>query len=210
MALLASAPGMSGGGSSTNRIGRVHALILHELADDQVLVAVLAGDRKHAAREVLQRPCRQVLAHDDRGPVAVAEVHDPDLDALLAQLHRERRDHERRVEPSALQRLHDRRKVRKALRLEARGRLVFDAKSVTGHVRWQVTGRNPTASVSRAAAGGFRRRGAARCHGCSRSTARSATKARAPALQRTNGDDIALMLSSSPVRCSTSDSRPSR
>ena len=34
-------------------------------------------------------------------------------------------------------------------------RLVFDAKSVTGHVRWQVTGRNPTASVSRSLSGGL-------------------------------------------------------
>ena len=86
-----------------------------------MLVAVLAGDREHAPLEVLQRRGRQILAHHDGGPVAVAEVRDPHPDALLAQLHRERRNHERRVEPPALHRLDHGREIGEALRLEARG-----------------------------------------------------------------------------------------
>ncbi len=90
--------------------------------------------------------------------------------------------------------------------------LVFDAKSVTGHVRWQVTGRKPTARVSRGAA--FCATVAAvsgRCHGLLRSTPNTTRSNSAPRLQRTSGERI---IGRSPCRArrrrsdSASSSRP--
>ena len=61
--------------------------------------------------------------------------------------------------------------------------LVRDAKSVTGHVRCQVTGRNPTVSVSRAPAESIRD-----CQGLNRSTAISPNAATAMNTRFVNGD----------------------
>ena len=213
---------MSGGGSSTKRIvRRVHALVLHQLADDQVLVAVLAGDREHASREVLQRRRRQVLAHHDGRSVAVAEVRDLDLDALLAQLHRQRRDHERRVEPAALHRLDDRRKVGEALRLEARGaaglrRVVGDrARQMAGdgqepdgeRLARPMPSRRTAPSPPAATAAAAARRGARRRRGRRRPSGRAAKTL--GSCRFSSGRSRLRQLGRSRPPVSTSDSSPS-
>ena len=61
--------------------------------------------------------------------------------------------------------------------------LVRDAKSVTGHVRCQVTGRNPTVSVSRAPVDSIRD-----CQGLNRNTAISPNAMTATTMRFANGD----------------------
>src|SRR5690349_23016246 len=62
--------------------------------------------------------------------------------------------------------------------------LVRVAKSVTGQVRWHVTGRKPTVSVSRAC----NIPADPRCHGLYRTTARTARNTTDPAIQRAADD----------------------
>ena len=65
--------------------------------------------------------------------------------------------------------------------------LVRDAKSVTGHVRCQVTGRNPTLSVSRSPAS------AACCQGLNRNTAITPMAAMPTATRLANGDMVNII-----------------
>ena len=71
--------------------------------------------------------------------------------SLFAKLHSQRSNHEGRIQPSAFM---DSTIVGKSVnRCDSNRvpRLVRVAKSVTGQVRWQVTGRNPTFKISRPA-----------------------------------------------------------
>ena len=164
---------MSGGGISTKRIllaSTPSSFI--SLRMTRFWLLYLLGMAKVRPSRSLRRLRRQVLAHHHRRAVAMAQVGDLHLHALLAQLHGQGRDHEGRVEAAALQRLHHGREIREALRLEAGrgagpGRVVGDrAGEVAGHGQEAHGQRLPLAPAP-----SRRRRVGARCQGLARSSA---------------------------------------
>src|SRR5262245_9704919 len=94
------------------------ALIFHQLVDDQILVAVFARNGEDLAAQVAQRFCRTIFLNHDRRAVAVAEVKNLHRHALLAQLHRQRRDHEGSLQSTAFDGFDDGWEIRETLRLE--------------------------------------------------------------------------------------------
>jgi len=131
-----------------NHVG-ADALIAHQLPDDEILIAVLAGEREDPAFEILEGRDREILAHDDGRPVAWPRYAIFTFTPCSRSFIRQRRDHERRIEPAALERLDHRGKVREALGFEARRAARF--RRVVGDGTCQVAGhrQNPTASVAR-------------------------------------------------------------
>src|SRR6185436_6830810 len=64
-------------------------LILHELTNDQVLVAVFTWYCERLPTQVAQTCSGKIFSNDHRGAVAMPEIDDLYRDALFTQLHRE-------------------------------------------------------------------------------------------------------------------------
>ena len=78
------------------------ALLLQQPGDHKVLITVLARNREYLTAQITKTGDVQVFAYHHLRPVPMTKVQNTHRQTLFAQLHRQRRDHERGFQSTTL------------------------------------------------------------------------------------------------------------
>src|SRR6185503_17715013 len=94
------------------------ALVLHQLTNHQILIAVFAGNCECLAAQVAQTCGRKILANYHGGSITVSQINDFHRYTLFTELHRQGCNHESCIQTSAFHRFNYRWKISKPLGLK--------------------------------------------------------------------------------------------